>query len=46
MTYMDIKFPDDTQKQVYLKDLISEKEGMLLCMMLMKKVLDSQLLQE
>ncbi|MBQ6109909.1 MAG: hypothetical protein IJL05_00835 [Alphaproteobacteria bacterium] len=46
MTYMDIKFPDDTQKQIYLKDLISEKEGMLLCMMLMKKVLDSQLLQE
>jgi hypothetical protein len=41
-TYMDINFPDKTQECIFVKDLISEKEGMLFCMVLMKRVLHSQ----
>ena len=43
---MDINFPNGEQENIFLKDLISEKEGMLFCMVLMKQVLHSQIEQE
>ncbi|MDD5509673.1 MAG: hypothetical protein PHI12_02500 [Dehalococcoidales bacterium] len=46
MTYLSIHFPehyeDDTQ--IYLKDVLSEKEGVKFAFILMKKVLDTQVL--
>lgn len=42
-TYIDIKFPHSGDKKIFMKDLVSEKEGMLFCMVLMKQVLESQL---
>ena len=43
MIYMDINFPKSTNTKIFIKDLISERNGMLFCMVLMKKVLNSQL---
>jgi len=46
MTYLSIYFPkhyeDDTK--IYLKDLLSEREGVTFAFILMKKVLDTQVL--
>lgn len=44
MTYININFPEQCKSddKVYLKDIISEKEGILFCISLMKQVLDSQ----
>lgn len=42
-TYMDINFPSSNEKKIFIKDLISEKEGMFFCMVLMRQVLESQI---
>ncbi len=42
-TYMDINFPHSNEEKIFIKDLISERDGMLFCMVFMKQVLDSQL---
>ena len=44
MTYLSIKFPAQykTTSKVFLKDIISEKEGIKFSMILMRKVLDTQ----
>ena len=46
MTYLSIRFTqhyeDDTR--IYLKDLLSEREGVTFAFILMKKVLDTQVL--
>ena len=40
MTYFSVNFPDEYgEKNIYLKDIISEEVGMKFCMALMKKVL-------
>ena len=41
--YMDINFPRSGDEKIFIKDLVSEKDGMLFCMVLMKQVLESQL---
>ena len=43
MVYMDINFPKKSNDKIFLRDLISEKEGLLFCMVLMKQVIDSQI---
>lgn len=40
---MDINFPSSNEKKIFIKDLISEKEGMFFCMVLMRQVLESQI---
>lgn len=44
MTYISINFPTDYSQggQVWLKDLISEREGVIFSMIFMKRVLDTQ----
>lgn len=44
MTYLTISFPKDyiEKKKIYLKDLISEKEGVKFSLVLMKKILELQ----
>ncbi len=44
MTYLSIKFPAtyDKKNKIYLKDIISENEGMKFAVILMKKILDTQ----
>ena len=43
MTYFSINFPEEYgEKNIYLKDIISEEVGMKFCMALMRKVLDIQ----
>ena len=43
MTYFSVNFPEEYgEKDIYLKDIISEEVGMKFCMALMKKVLDIQ----
>jgi len=45
MTYLDIWFPKvyTSDKKIFLKDLITEKDWTKFCIALMKKVLDSQI---
>jgi hypothetical protein len=44
MTYLSIRFPDHyhDDAKIYLKDILSEKEGAKFSFILMKKVLDTQ----
>ncbi len=44
MTYLSIGFPDNYEedKRIYLKDMLSEKEGVMFSFILMKKILDTQ----
>jgi hypothetical protein len=44
MTYLDISFPSSytEENKVYLKDILTEKEGAIFSLILMKKVLDTQ----
>lgn len=43
MTYISINFPEEyNDNKIFLKDIISEKEGIKLCISFMKEVLDSQ----
>ena len=43
MTYFSVNFPEEYgEKNIYLKDIISEEAGMKFCMALMRKVLDQQ----
>ena len=45
MTYVSIKFPQKYEKntKIYLKDIISEKEGVKFSFILMKQILDTQI---
>lgn len=44
MTYFSVNFPQEyNAKNIYLKDIISEKPGILLCVALMRNILDVQL---
>lgn len=45
MTYIEINFPEKYDKdfKIYLKDIITEKEGIKFCISLMKQMLDVQL---
>lgn len=44
MTYISINFPSDYTKgsQIWLKDLISERDGVVFSMIFMRRVLDTQ----
>ncbi|MDP3948518.1 MAG: hypothetical protein Q8Q17_01060 [bacterium] len=44
MTYLSIKFPTQYSKtsKIFLKDIISEKDGIKFSIILMKKILDTQ----
>lgn len=43
MTYIKINFPEQYDNNyIYLKDIISEKDGVKLCISIMKKILDVQ----
>jgi len=43
MTYISIKFPDKyDDSKIYLKDIISEKEGVKFSLIMMKKILNTQ----
>lgn len=46
MTYLSIHFPEryENDASIYLKDLLSEKEGVRFSFILMKQVLDTQVL--
>lgn len=45
MTYLSINFPEDYEKdnKIYLKEIISEKEGVKFSFILMKQILDTQM---
>ncbi|MES2619258.1 MAG: hypothetical protein V4615_00280 [Bacteroidota bacterium] len=45
MTYIQICLPEvyDDQNKIFLKDIISEKEGIKLCISFMKQILDTQI---
>jgi hypothetical protein len=45
MTYVSIKFPCDYDKneKIYLKNILSEKEGIKFSIIMMKQVLDTQI---
>jgi len=45
MTYLDINFPENytDDLKIYLKDMLSEKEGVKFSIIFMKKVLDTQI---
>jgi hypothetical protein len=47
MTYLSIKFPKSyaDNDKIYLKDLLNEKEGVKFSFILMKKILDTQVLK-
>lgn len=44
MIYMSIKFPTDysSNKKIFLKDILKEKEGVIFAIRYMKKILDTQ----
>jgi len=44
MTYLSINFPQeyDNESKIYLKDLITEKEGIKFSFILMRKIIDTQ----
>lgn len=45
MTYFSVKFPEKYgDNNIYLKDIISEEIGMKFCMVLMKEILDTQVI--
>lgn len=46
MTYLSIAFPNEYNEEtkVYLKDIISEKEGVKFSLILMRKIIDTQVL--
>ncbi|WP_353622120.1 hypothetical protein [Halocella sp. SP3-1] len=48
MTYLSISFPKkyDDNSIIYLKDLLSEKEGVKFSLILMRKILDTQVVKE
>lgn len=48
MTYLSVSFPDryDEENRIYLKDMISEKEGVKFSLVLMKQILATQIEQE
>ena len=45
MTYLSIKFPDkyETESKIYLKDIISEKEGVKFSFILMRQIMNTQI---
>lgn len=45
MTYIQIHLPEEygDKNKIFLKDIISEKEGMKLCISFMKQILDTQI---
>jgi len=45
MTYLDINFPEKytEDQKIYLKDMLSEKDGVRFSVILMKKILDTQI---
>lgn len=46
MTYMSIKFPEEYyNNKIYLKDIISEKDGVKFSFIMMKKILNTQITQ-
>lgn len=47
MTYITINLPGDysTNNKIYVKDIINEKEGVLFSIILMKQVLDTQIVK-
>lgn len=43
MTYMSIRFPEKyDENKIYLKDMIAEKEGSVFSLIMMRKILDTQ----
>lgn len=44
MTYLTISFPEiyDNNSKIYLKNIISEKEGVKFSLILMKQILNTQ----
>lgn len=42
MTYLSIKFPPEYNNKIYLKDFLTEKEGVKFSFILMKQILDTQ----
>lgn len=45
MTYLSISFPCEYDKgdKIFLKDVLSEKEGVKFALILMKKIIDTQI---
>ena len=47
MTYLSINYPTEYgDDKIYLKDIVTEKEGVKFSLILMKKIIDSQVIQE
>ena len=48
MTYLEINFPSDYSDtlKIYLKDILKEKEGIKFSFILMRKILDTQVVKE
>lgn len=48
MTYLSIRFPNDysNEAKIYIKDIPNEKDGVKLSFILMRKIMDTQVVQE
>ena len=43
MTYMSINFPlEYGENRIYLKDMLSEKDGVKFCLIMMRQILNTQ----
>lgn len=42
MTYIEVNFPEIYDNNIFLKDIISEKDGVKLCITFMRQILDTQ----
>lgn len=47
MTYLSITFPDEynEKSKIYLKDILSEKEGVKFSLILMRRIIDTQVVK-
>lgn len=48
MTYLSIRFPEDysDETKIYIKDILHEKDGVRFSFILMKKIMDTQVIKE
>ncbi|WP_210190655.1 hypothetical protein [Paenibacillus uliginis] len=48
MTYLSISFPEEysEESKIYIKDILSEEEGIKFSMILMRQIIDTQVIKE
>lgn len=47
MTYVTISFPNTyDDNSIYLKDILPERDGTMFCLILMRQIMDTQVVME